>query len=587
MRRISGKNSTRGARVIRVVVTLAVFLPALAGCAGIDRALPQRHAIAAANPHAARAGLAMLRRGGSALDAAIAAQMVLTLVEPQSSGIGGGAFLLHYAPGDPESGRAPDLRAYDGREVTPMAATPDMFISPETGPLKFRERLIGGTATGVPGVLRMLELAHRRHGRLPWAALFQPAIELAEKGFKISPRLHSLMRRYIKRLARFKAARNYFLTPAGAPRPLGSLLVNRKLAAAFRRIAAEGADALHRGAIARDIAAVVANSPHRPIAMNEADLAAYRPRERKILCRPYRTWRICTMPPPTSGGIATLQILAMLERFDVARMKPGSVQAVHLISEASKLAFADRNQYVADPDFIDVPVDGLLDRTYLAHRSDLISSLRSTGKATPGVPPGLRARRHAPDSAPKPAGTSHISVIDGFGEAVSMTTSVGGTFGSGLMVHGMMLNSQIADFSAEPERDGVPVVNRVAPGKRPRSSMSPTLVLDGDGRLVMAVGSPGGSSIIGYVVKSLIGALDWRLSMQDALSLPNHVDRNGGSGIELEKGTRLEDIAGRLLAMGHKVRVRAKVSGLHGIRVTGEGLDGGADHRREGVAIGD
>ncbi|MHA1108296.1 MAG: gamma-glutamyltransferase, partial [Alphaproteobacteria bacterium] len=565
---ISGTKSRSGARVICVVVTLAVFLPALAGCAGVERTLPQRHAIAAANPHAARAGLAMLRRGGSALDALIAAQMVLTLVEPQSSGIGGGAFLLHYAPGDPESGVAPDLRAYDGRETTPMAATPDMFISPEKGPLSFRERLVGGTATGVPGVVRMLEMAHRKHGKLPWAALFQPAIELAEKGFRITPRLHSLMRRYTKRLARFKAARRYFLTASGAPKKLGSVLVNRELAAVFRRLAAEGADAMYRGVIAKDIAAAVANSPHRPIAMTEADLAAYRAKERKILCRPYRIWRICTMPPPTSGGIATLQILTMLERFDLASMKPGSVQAVHLISEAGKLAFADRNQYVADPDFINVPVVGLLDRKYLAHRSDLISTLRSTGKASPGIPPGLRAWRHAPDRAPKPVGTSHISVIDGFGQAASMTTSVGGVFGSGLMAHGMMLNSQIADFSAKPERDGVPVVNRVEAGKRPRSSMSPTLVLDSEGRLVMAVGSPGGSSIIGYVVKSLIGALDWKLSMQDALALPNHVNRNGDSGTELEKGTALEGIAARLRAMGHKVLVRAKVSGLHGIRVT-------------------
>ena len=587
MRHIFANMARGGARAFPALVVLAVIPALIGGCAGVDKALPKRHAIAAANPHASKAGLEMLRRGGSAVDAAIAAQMVLTLVEPQSSGIGGGAFLLHYAPGDPAAGRAPDLRAYDGRETTPAAATPDMFISPEKGPLKFRDRLVGGTATGVPGAVRMLEMAHRKHGRLPWAALFEPAIRLAEKGFEISPRLHSLMRRYKKRLGRFAAARNYFLTPDGEPRPLGSFLVNRPLAAALRRIANEGADAMHRGAIARDIATAVANSPHRPLAMTAADLAAYRAKERKILCRPYRAWRICTMPPPTSGGIVTLQMLTMLERFDLARMEPGSVQAVHLISEASKLAFADRDQYVADPDLVDVPVDGLLDRAYLAHRSGLISALRSTGKATPGVPPGRQARRFAPDTAPKLVGTSHISVIDGDGNAVAMTTSVGGVFGSGLMAHGFVLNSQLADFSAEPEQDGVPVVNRVEPGKRPRSSMSPTLVLDGDGRLVMTVGSPGGSSIIGYVVKSLIGVLDWRLSMQDALSLPNHVNRNRSAGTELEKGTTLEDIADRLRAMGHKVRVRAKVSGLHGIRVTPNGLDGGADHRREGVAIGD
>ena len=569
-------------KLILFAALAALALPG-AGCA--DVTLPRRHAIAAANPHAAQAGLAMLRRGGSAVDAAIAAQMVLTLVEPQSSGIGGGAFLLHYAPGDPDSGTAPDLRAYDGREVTPKAATPDMFVSPATGPLSFGDRLVGGTATGVPGLIRMLEMAHRAHGSLPWASLFQPAIRLARSGFEISPRLHGLIARYRKRLGRFQAARSYFLMPDGSPRPVGARLVNRPLAATLKRIADEGGDAFYTGAIAADIAATVRDAPHRPIAMTAAEVSAYRARERDILCRPYRAWRICTMPPPTSGGIATLQILAMLERFGLARMKPGSLQTVHLISEASRLAFADRDQYVADPDFVAVPVAGLLDRAYLAQRSGLISALRSMGRAEPGIPPGRQVRRTAPDRGAKPVSTSHISVIDGRGNAVSMTTSVGGVFGSGLMTNGFVLNSQIADFSARPEIDGVPIANRVEPGKRPRSSMSPTLVVGRDGRLVMTVGSPGGSRIIGYVVKTLIGALDGGLSMQDAVALPNHANRNEKT--DLEKGTALETLAAGLRAMGHEVRVRTLISGLHGIRVTPHGFDGGADPRREGVAVGD
>jgi gamma-glutamyltranspeptidase/glutathione hydrolase len=572
---------------------------ALAGCASELPPLAQRHMIAAANPHAARAGLEILRAGGSAVDAAIAAQMVLTLVEPQSSGIGGGAFLLHYTAGNARRGRVPALHAYDGREVAPAAATPDMFRSPAGKPMKFRERLVGGTATGIPGVLRMLEMAHRRHGKLPWARLFDAAIGLAQKGFEISPRLHGLIVRYKKRLARFPAARAYFLLPAGKKKTkadpagrrtykaksAGTRLVNRPLAAVLKRIARRGADGFYQGEVAAAMARTVATAPHRPIAMTAADIAGYRARERKILCRPYRRWRICGMPPPTSGGIAVLQILTMLERFDLAALAPGSVQAVHLISEASRLAFADRNQYVADPDFVTVPVAGLLDRGYLAHRGRQISGLRSMDKASPGIPPLVEARRYAPDAAPKPVSTSQISVIDSAGNAVSMTTSVGGTFGSGLMSDGFILNSQLADFSAVAEKGGVPVANRVEPGKRPRSSMSPMLVLDRHDQLVMTVGSPGGSRIIGYVTKALIAALDWKLAMQDALALPNHTNRNGKT--DLEKGTALEGLRDQLTAMGHRVEVRALTSGLHGIRVTNRGLEGGADPRREGVVLSD
>jgi gamma-glutamyltranspeptidase/glutathione hydrolase len=572
----------------RIAALLAVVAPLAAGCAGdwsgTGAELPRRHMIAAANPHAARAGLDMLRAGGSAIDAVIAAQMVLSLVEPQSSGIGGGAFTLHYRPGRPDRGIAPTLHAYDGRETTIMAATPELFLDANGAPIGFRDRSFGGKPVGVPGVLRMLEMAHRDHGKLPWRDLFQPAIRMAEDGFKISPRLHRMIRRD-RTLGDFPAARGFFFTASGKARPVGTLLKNPGLADTLRRIADGGADAFHAGPIAADIARAVRNSPRSPALMTAADVKAYRAKARDIICRPYRIWRICVMPPPTSGGIATLQILTMLERFDLARMGPGSLQAVHLISEASRLAFADRDRYVADSDFVKVPVDGLLDLAYLRNRARRISAARSMGKATAGILPRRFGARHAPDSAPKPVSTSHISVIDGAGNAVSMTTSVGTAFGAGLMVRGFMLNSQIADFSARPEIDGLAVANRAEPGKRPRSSMSPTLVLDEAGRLVMVVGSPGGSSIIGYVARALIAALDWNLPLGEAFALPNHVNRNRTT--DLEKGTALTSLKAGLEALGHKVRIRPLTSGLHGIRVTARGFDGGADPRREGVAIGD
>jgi len=571
-------------RIARGLVILAVAGSLAAGCAGVGRELPARHMIAAANPHAARAGLEILRAGGSAVDAAIAAQLVLSLVEPQSSGIGGGAFLLHYRPGRPGGGIAPTLNAYDGRETAPMGATPTLFLDADGKPYAFRDRISGGAPVGVPGTLRMLEMAHRKHGKLPWRDLFRRAIRLAEDGFEISPRLHRMIR-HDRTLGDFPAARAYFFTPLGKAKPVGARLRNPALAETLRRIAEGGADAFYSGAIAADIAAAVRHAPRRPATMTVADLEAYRAKSRGIICRFYRVRRVCVMGPPTSGGIATLQILTMLERFDLARIVPGSVQAVHLISEASRLAYADRDLYVADSDFVTVPVRGLLDRAYLGNRARLISAARSMGRAAAGIPPERVGARRAPDDAPKPVSTSHISVVDISGNAVSMTTSVGTAFGAGLMVRGFMLNSQIADFSARPEIDGRPVANRVEPGKRPRSSMSPTLVLDGEGRLVMAVGSPGGSRIIGYVARTLIAALDWDLPMQQAIALPNHVNRNRTT--DLEKGTALEALRAGLGALGHKVRIRRLTSGLHGIRVTAHGFDGGADPRREGVAIGD
>ena len=536
--------------------------------------LAERHMVAAAHPLASEAGREILRAGGSAVDAAIAVQAVLGLVEPQSSGIGGGAFLLHY---DGDSGA---VMAYDGRETAPAAVREDLFLNADGSPKGFFEAVVGGSSVGVPGVIRMLELAHREHGRLPWDTLFQPAIALAEEGFAVTPRLHYLISvdRY---LATFPETRRYFYLPDGEALPVGHRLRNPDYAESLRLIAAVGADGFYSGPLAEAIVARVRTAPRNPGLMTLEDLAAYQAKERPALCRPYRQYEVCGMPPPTSGGIAVLQMLGLLERFDLARAGPEGAEGWHLLAEAGRLAFADRNAYVADSDFVNVPLGRLLARNYLRSRSLLIDPNRSLGEAKPGDV-GQRAavvRQSAPPS------TTHFSIVDGEGNAVSMTSSVENAFGSRLMAGGFILNNQLTDFSFRPEVDGRPVANRVAPGKRPRSSMSPTLVLDEDGGLILAIGSPGGSRIIGFVTKALVGVLDWGLDVQSAISLPNLTNRNGVT--DLEAGTALEPLAGDLEALGHEVQMRGMNSGLHGIRITDKGLEGGADPRREGVALGD
>jgi gamma-glutamyltranspeptidase/glutathione hydrolase len=503
--------------------------------------------------------------------------MVLTLVEPQSSGIGGGAFLLHFRAKD---GR---LDAYDGRETAPADATDGMFLGRNGSPRPFPDVIAGGLSVGVPGLVRVLEMAHREHGRLPWARLFEPAIALAENGFEVTPRLHRLIGR-VADLAAMPATRAYFFTPDGAPLRVGARLRNPALAATLRTIADGGADAFYRGPLAREIAGAVRNAARNPGPLKETDLAGYRAVRRDVLCGPYRVWRICTMPPPSSGGVATLQILGMLERFDLAAMPPGSAAAIHLLAEASKLAYADRAAYLADPGFVDVPVAGLVDRGYLRDRSRLIAEGHAMPPAAAGIPPGAR-QAFAPDAAVADTGTSHVSVIDGDGNAVAFTTSVESVFGARLMTNGFLLNNHMTDFSFRPEVDGRPVANRVEAGKRPRSTMTPTLAFDRDGKLVLVVGSPGGSRIAPFVVKTLVGALDWGLDMQAAIDLPNFANRNGPT--EIEAGTPLEGVAAELRALGHAIDVVPLESGLHGLRVAARGIEGGADRRREGVVRGD
>ena len=566
------------ARVAVLLLLALSSLPMSADASVADTPVRAEHAmIAAAHPAAAEAGARILEAGGDAIDAAIAAQMVLGLVEPQSSGVGGGGFLLYY---DATQGI---VETYDGRETAPAEVDERLFLDADGTPRAWQEAAVGGLPVGVPGVVRMLERAHRAHGRISWARLFEFAAALAERGFVISPRLAEMIEKNPD-LARFRDVRAYLFHRDGRPKRAGETLVNPAYAETMKAIARDGADALHDGRIAVEIVTAVRGDPINPGSLALADLASYRAHERPPVCLDYRRHRVCSMGPPSSGGVTMLQILGLLERFDMPSLAPGSAAAVHLISEASRLAFADRNRYLADPDFVLVPVQGLLDPAYLRRRAHLIDPDRAMSEALPGMPPGSKDLDRADAASPELASTSHLSVVDSRGNAVSFTTSVERAFGSRLMAGGFILNNQLTDFSFAPTDTHGPVANRVQPGKRPRSSMTPTLIFDEDGSLVATLGSPGGSRIIGFVTQSIIALLDWGLDAQAALSLPRHVNRNGAT--ELEEGTPLERLAPALKALGHDVRIRPLVSGLHAVRRVGGQLEGGADPRREGIALG-
>lgn len=533
-----------------------------------------RWMVASANPLATQAGRQVLRDGGTAVDAAIAMQMVLALVEPQSSGLGGGAFIVAW------DARRNALTTYDGRETAPAAADPSLFVV-NGRPLAFAEAVNSGLSVGTPGVLRALALAHRRHGKLSWTRLLAPAIELAERGFPVSARLHAQIAGN-RQLFEQEAARAYFY-PDGQPAPVGYLLKNPALALVLRRIASEGMRAFYEGEVAQDIVRAVRSHP-RPGMLSTEDLKHYRARERSPVCSVYRAYRICGMGPPSSGGIAVMQMLGMLRQHAPEGMLPGSVESVHYFSEAGRLAFADRDRYVADPDFTRVPVKALLDPRYLHWRGAQIDGRQSMGVAQPGDPLRLLQRRGQGDAADIPS-TTHLVAVDREGNGVSMTSTVESEFGSKIFVRGFLLNNQLTDFALNPnDADGKPVANRVEAHKRPRSSMAPLIVMR-DGRPYLLIGSPGGSSIINYVAKALTGVLDWQLDLQQAIALPNMGSRNRDT--ELEKGTSLEAIQQDLQRRGHRVTIMPMPSGVQAIRVTREGLEGAADPRREGVAAGD
>ncbi|MBM4233301.1 MAG: gamma-glutamyltransferase [Gammaproteobacteria bacterium] len=532
--------------------------------------------VAAANPIAVDAGIEVLKAGGSAVDAAIAVQAVLGLVEPQSSGLGGGAFIVHY---DAKTG---DVITYDGREVAPQGATPDMFLRADGRPMGFIDAVRSGRSIGVPGAVAMLEMAHREHGRLPWGQSWRAAERLAEQGFTVSPRLNEMITAAVTRGGLPPEAATYLTTDGKTPRAVGSRLVNPRYASTVRLIVARGAAAFREGPLAEEIVAAARREP-TPGTLSLKDLRAYRPNRLEPVCGVYRVYLVCGMRPPSSGGIAVLSVLGMVENFDLATMGNTTAGWHHFI-EAQRLAYADRDTYVADDRYTHVPLAGLIEKDYLRSRARLIESSHAMAKVEPGNPPGATPRGR--DATGNGTGTSHFVVVDGHGNVVSMTTTVEGLFGSRRMAGGFFLNNQLTDFSFRPVDDaGASIANAVAPGKKPRSSMSPTLVFR-DGKFELAVGSPGGNSIIAYVSKAIIGMLDWNLSPQQAVELPNMIARGP---IEAETSRVDLQMLETLAGMGHvfrRGRNQGEGSGLHAVRVMPDGrLAGAADPRREGKAV--
>lgn len=536
----------------------------------------QNWMIAAANPLAVQAGADVLAQGGSAADAMVAVQTVLGLVEPQSSGLGGGAFLVWF---DAASGT---LTTLDGRETAPLAVTPRLFQDDTGEPLQFFDAVVGGRSVGTPGTPALLAEAHRRWGRTPWPSLFQAGIDLADDGFAVSPRLAGLIERDSERLARFPATAAYFM-PNGAPLQTGDMLRNPDYADTLRVLANKGADGFYTGPVAGDIVRTVTQAAGNPGVLSAIDLAIYAVHERDPVCVSYRAHDVCGMGPPSSGALTVGQILGMLDHHDLATLGPQSAEAWRLIGDASRLAFADRGRYMADSDYVPMPTQGLVDAAYLMDRSNLLAGDDALPEVAPGTPEFDHALNWADDEAIELPSTSHISIVDQYGNVLSMTTTIENAFGSRLMVRGFLLNNELTDFSFRSHSDGVPIANRIEPGKRPRSSMAPTIVMK-DGAPVLAIGSPGGSRIIGYVATSIIAWLDWDMDVQQALGLPHAVNRFGT--YDLEDGTMAANMQGDLEALGYEVNIRDLNSGLHAIAI-GDGLHGGADPRREGIALGD
>ncbi len=531
--------------------------------------------IAAANPHAVEAGATVLRAGGTAADAMVAVQTVLGLVEPQSSGLGGGAFLVWY---DAASG---ELTTLDGRETAPLAATPTLFQDENGEPLKFFDAVVGGRSVGTPGTPALMEEAHRRWGRAPWPSLFQAGIDLAKDGFIVSPRLAGLIERDEERLARFSRTADYFL-PDGVALQAGDLLVNDEYAHTLGVLAKKGAKGFYFGRIADEIVGAVNHAPGNPGVLTLVDLAVYKVKERAPVCVTYRAFDVCGMGPPSSGALTVGQILGMLGQYDLAALGADNPESWRLIGDASRLAFADRGRYMADSDYVPMPTKGLVEPDYLTQRATLLDGETALTEVAPGSPEFDHAL-WADDEAIELPSTSHISIVDQYGNVLSMTTTVENAFGSRLMVHGFLLNNEMTDFSFRSHRDGVPIANRLEPGKRPRSSMAPTIVMQ-EGKPVLAIGSPGGSRIIGYVASSIIAWADWGMDVQQAVSLSHAVNRFGT--YDLEEDTAAAEMETALTELGYEVKLRGLNSGLHAIEI-GEHLLGAADPRREGVALGE
>lgn len=532
-----------------------------------------KYMISSSDNLASKAGAEILARGGNAVDAAIAAQMVLNVVEPQSSGIGGGLFLLYY------DAALKKTVYFNGRETAPLNAHDRMFLDKNGKARPFNDVVGGGLSVATPGALKALEAAHKKYGKIAWSELFQPAIKIANDGFILDEKIHVILTQ-LPYLSKFDGMKIYFEN--NQPKMVGSVIKNPELAKTFSEIAAKGSAVFYRGKIAKDMVEAVSKAEINPGFLSIEDLKNYKSKSGKLLCDKYRQkYKICSMPLPSSGGVTLLQALKILENFDLAKMKPSSTAAIHLISEASRLAYADRNEYIADAD--DVPVRKMLAKKYLKNRAKLISLNRAIAKIEAGSFETKSRKKTVAKTQEKPS-TTHLSIVDSMGNAVSMTSSIEYLFGSVLMVDGFMLNNQMTDFSLTPVENGKLVANRVKPLKQPRSSMTPTFVFDEKDNLIMVIGSPGGPRIIQYVLKTIIAALDWKMDIQQAISLPNFVVLN--DVIELEDRTSLTALKADLEKMGHKVKITDITSGLNGIMIANDNFKGGADPRRNGVAIG-
>jgi gamma-glutamyltranspeptidase / glutathione hydrolase len=569
--------SSVAAMIVRLLKSL-LPLALLAGCATASpRSVPtsaSSGAVSAADPRAAAAGQEMLRQGGSAVDAAIAIGIALTVVEPQSSGIGGGGFLVFH------EGKTGRLTSYDGREVAPGAATPALFLDASGKPLPYGEAIPGGKSVGVPGNIRMWAMAHRAHGKLPWAKLFEPAIRLARDGFEITPRMAEFLQSRAKGAAFSPWGSAYFFKMDGTARSAGETLKNPDLAQTLQAIASRGADSFYVGPMAQALVQTVRSASRNPSQMTQGDLAAYDAKQRAVMCGTYRRHRICGMGPP-SGFVTMFEMLKQLERFDLRALGRDDPEAWHLIAESQRLAYADRDAFMADPDFTPVPAEGLMSEAYLASRSALISPGGRIAKAVAGNPPG--ARPVTPALSPEPAGTSHMVAVDATGNVATMTSTIEGPFGSGLTVGGFYLNNELTDFSFAPEKDGAPVANRVEAGKRPRSAMSPTIVYAPDGHVRLALGAAGGATIIAQVAKTIIAVVDWDLPVEDAIISPQLVAM--GDNVAVEQATALEPMMPALRAKGHNVSARALPLKGNAVEWRNGQWIGGADRRSEGAAL--
>ncbi|WP_194439842.1 gamma-glutamyltransferase [Vibrio fluminensis] len=533
--------------------------------------------VAAAHPLAVEAGYQVLKSGGSAADALVTVQTVLGLVEPQSSGLGGGAFLVYY------SAEKQHLTTYDGRETAPLAARPELFLDENGEPLKFFDAVVGGRSVGTPGTVKLLADIHRQYGEQQWASLLKPAIDLARDGFEVSERLASSIARDNERLSRYPDTKRYFFTESGQPLQQGSLLKNAEYAQTLELLAKEGEQAFYRGKIAQDIVSKVQGITDNPGSLAVEDFATYKVIEREPVCTPYRQYQVCGMGPPSSGALTVGQILGITSHFELSKMGADDPQSWQIIGDASRLAFADRGRYIADTDFVPMP-HGLLDPDYLADRARLIKSGKALDQVEPGNPPWNQRIAQADDQSIELPSTTHIVIVDKQGNIISMTSTIENGFGSRVMSNGFLLNNELTDFSFASHKNGYPIANRVEPGKRPRSSMAPTIVMK-EGKPYMALGSPGGSRIMGYVAQTLIAHFEWGMDIQQAINMPRMLNRFGS--YDLEQGTDAEKLKPALEEMGYKVDIRDLNSGLQGVVFTEGQMIGGADPRREGIVLGD